>query len=730
MANEAKKASYIPFWKDTPIDPDVNTKTKRYLVKDLKELNTILNVTNKDKEFMSYDSETTGLDPTAYDAEIVGYSFSFNATEGYYVAVAHDTGAENTGVEGLQMIYDRMCKAKKVFVANLPFDCPYMEFEGERKGRNWSWESIDYYDIFVGLFLADTNIKFPSLKKSAKKWLGWCLDSFEETLGNVYNFKYLTPQQSYTYAGFDAIMTFALAPISLKFFKESKLSGKIDNKFLYPFSQMMKGTVKMDLALSKEYELEMTERYNYLEKEIYRMVGGTFNINSPKQLSEALTSIGFDTGIRSKSGYMKAGIKELEDQNDKTPNDIVAVLVEYKKLAKSISTFVKPYIENENIYGDRFRYGYNLYSAPTCRLAGGKDGKNRYYTPINVMAVTKPKGKIWYVHEYHGEELVHKYDRVILDWRFSIEDKSDYIIEGLDPHWNIRNQYMPNDGDYWVSIDYSAEELKAIANYADIPFWKDTMLNGGDLHKATAIAIWGEENYTHDLRKKAKAGNFGFSYGMHPITASNQFKMPLEEAEDLVNGWWKAVPELRQHQARNIREAKKTGTIYNYLGRPRRVRNWLNSPERSQVAFGERTVKNTIVQSLGSDLMKMAMIKLYNQLINNPKYKGKCQFLSSIHDECNLSISYGDRELFQEMFNVFYDCMYTKLPGWEVPFDVGIEIGTRWGDSLPFKYDENKKLVPDAEYKPQNAEKNEETKVIKDVYTIDDEDDFTFDLDL
>ena len=79
----------------------------------------------------------------------------------------------------------------------------------------------------------------------------------------------------------------------------------------------------------------------------------------------------------------------------------------------------------------------------------------------------------------------------------------------------------------------------------------------------------------------------------------------------------------------------------------------------------------------------------------NPKYAGKHRFFSTIHDEINLSVSYEDRELFEEMVRKFYDIMYVKVPGWDVPFDVGIELGCRWGDSFVFKYDENKRLVPD-----------------------------------
>lgn len=511
MANDSMKRAYVPFWKAKDIDPDVLTKTTRVLVKSLEELNTLLNSTYKDKKYMAFDIETTGLNPISNDAEIIGYSFAFDGSKGYYVAVDHAEGGElNLGTTAVDLIYNKMLTIEKTFVANLQFDFVYMEFEGDRRGKVWDMSKVKYYDIFVGLYLADSNIKFLSLKKSAKFWLGWDLDTFEATLGDAYNFKYVHPNDAYTYGCFDAIMTYALAPISLNFYKESKLSGKIDNEFLYPLSQMLKDTVLHDLKYVKELYTENTERVKFLETEIYRLVGAPFNIGSPKQLSDALLSIGFDTGVRTKSGYMKAGMDELEAQNRKTPHSIVALLIEFKKREKSLSTYIKPILKMcEDRNTDRHRYCYHLYSAPTCRLSGGKDGKNDYYAPINMHAITKPKSKNWYVHPYKEGDTINDGDRVILDWRYSLVEPSDYITEGLDPVNNLRNIFLPNDNSYWVSIDFSAEELRLIANYSKSKVWCSAFLNGEDLHKNMAIEMWGKDNYNHDLRNKAKGLNFG-----------------------------------------------------------------------------------------------------------------------------------------------------------------------------------------------------------------------------
>ena len=176
-----------------------------------------------------------------------------------------------------------------------------------------------------------------------------------------------------------------------------------------------------------------------------------------------------------------------------------------------------------------------------------------------------------------------------------------------------------------------------------------------------------------------------------------------------------------------IWKAKKTGTVYNYFGRPRRVKAYFDSADRRQIAFGERTVKNTVIQSVGADLCKRACIKYYKEMCLNPKYAGKHRFLSTIHDEINISVSYEDRELFEEMVRKFYEIMWVKVPGWDVPFDVGIELGNRWGDSFVFKYDENKRLVPDM-FKVEPKKKEEPKKEVKKEVKKEEVEDFGFDI--
>ena len=741
MAQDFKYTHYMGY---KPINPDWNKNLNCILVKNFKELKYLLFDKYKDATFCGFDTETTGLNPLDKDANLVGFSFSYDGKNGYYVPVNHvgyktlevdDSNYDeneyfNLGIEAMDLFYQKMQTHKRTFLANMVFDYNYLEYMGIKYNKDWDMSKCPYYDIFVGLFLADTNVPFPNLKKSEAQYLGWNRENFEATLGEYTNFAYVPIEMSYQYASYDALGTYNLAPISLQFYKEAGLSGKLDNEFLYVLTQFTKRGVRCDMELAKKTLKEQEERIKVVEQAIFKEIGYPFNISSGAQLSQALTSIGFDTGQRTKSGAMKTGMHELMDANSKrdTPHPIVDMIVEYKTLAKSISSFAGKMVEEgERFANNEIRYNYTTFRVPTGRLACSGDSKNKYYAGINVQALPKPHSKMWYVHDYKPGDEIKEGDSVVLDWRFSLVDKSDYMTEALDPHYSIRNMSLPDENSYWVSMDYSAQELRAIANYSNIPFWKDTFINGGDLHERTAKMIWGEENYNHDLRKRAKGANFGLSYGMAYQTAAESFKLPLEEAKELVDGWWSVCKELKIQQDKDIRKAKKTGTVYNYFGRPRRVKAYFESADRRQIAFGERTVKNTVIQSVGADLCKRACIKYYNEMLLDPRYKDKTRFLSTIHDEINISVNYEDRELFNEMVKKFYKIMYVKAPGWDVPFDVGIELGNRWGDSFVFKYDENGNLVPDMFKVQPKKEVKEEPKPTKKESKPDD-DIFEFDI--
>ena len=142
---------------------------------------------------------------------------------------------------------------------------------------------------------------------------------------------------------------------------------------------------------------------------------------------------------------------------------------------------------------------------------------------------------------------------------------------------------------------------------------------------------------TKRKEKRAKILNFGMLYGMNEYTLADRFNISVEEAKDIKDRFWQAIPRIKAWQQYQIKEGKKNGTVYNYFGRPRRVGYYLNSSDYKRRAFGERTVSNTMIQSIGGDILRMKLIQFYKQFYSTPNAK-YVRFLCTIHDEVNFSV--------------------------------------------------------------------------------------------
>lgn len=675
---------FVPPAKPRPEYPRINNHV---LIKSLEHLREALSC---DKHFIAWDTETTGLDPT--QCYLVGFSFSFDGKTGYYCPVKHLSGG--FGKEALDIFYERLCKAKQTFLFNMRFDYRFMEYAG------YDMSKVPYYDVQVACWLSDTNNKACSLKWAERHFLGWDPETFEQTLGDNYNFAYLSPEEAYQYACVDAEGTFAVAQATIQYYKEAKLSARLDNEFLYPLMKFEDNPLPIDTKYLDDYLQKETERLKKLEVEIYEMVGYPFKLNSNKQLGDALQQLGINTGFYTATGQMKVDIKTLEYYNTDNPHPIIEKLIDYSKTFKMINSYLSSLSEQAKAHNNRLRFGYFSSRVPTGRLASGGDRKNPYTAYINIQSSPKPHPMNWYVHDYHDGDEVPEGDVVVFDWRFSTIDKSNKIVEGFNPEGNFRRALPAEQGCYWVSCDFSAQELRCIANYSQAHVWVDTFLHGGDLHKNMAIAMWGAEHYDKEKRKKAKVLNFGMSYGMTGKSLALKFHTTEEEGNEIVNKFWNAVPEVKAFQNACVRKARKTGTAYNYFGRPRRVKFYLNHPEGRMRAFGVRTVNNTVIQSVGAELLKISIIKLWKHLYNNPEYKDHCRFMNTIHDEINSSV---DKDYAKEIIPIIMSCMEAKFNGWPVPFVVGLEIGDSFGRTFPFLYDkETKTYQPDWEIIEEN----------------------------
>lgn len=470
---------YVHFVPPAKKDPNFPSAYRFILIDSMDMLRSVLDV---EPTYASFDLETSGLN--AEEDFIVGFTFSLDGRAGYYVPVRH-FAPPNLGRESLDIIYDFMCKCKKVFMYNARFDMRMMEYVDYKEKYykkdpmqkmytyGYDMSKVNYFDVAVPVTLADSNIKYPSLKWAEKHFLGWeGVAEFEETLGENANFYYLSPEDATFYAATDSLGTFNLAKVTIKFYKEARLSGEIDNQVLYPLMKYEEQTTKINYNHLEQVRMETEKRLKEIESEIYSQVGYQFVINSPKQKSDALQSMGISTGEFTKLGYMKTGKKQLDKLKDgfKSRGEevppVIDLLLEYSLLFKSFSAYLDPLIKYSREKGGRLRFSYKTGYAPTGRLASGTDKKNDFFAKINVQAIPKPNPTMWYYRKA-SDNPTGEYP-VICGFEFSEtpfpDGPNDMWVEAARTKQNVRKSFEADEGFYWVSIDYNAQELRIPTN--------------------------------------------------------------------------------------------------------------------------------------------------------------------------------------------------------------------------------------------------------------------------
>ena len=210
----------------------------------------------------------------------------------------------------------------------------------------------------------------------------------------------------------------------------------------------------------------------------------------------------------------------------------------------------------------------------------------------------------------------------------------------------------------------------------------------------TAIKLFGEENYSKEARKKAKIASFGILYGSGAQGFNSSFpEMSLDECRQFLAKFREALPSIEQGQAENVAYAREHGTINTGYGRQRRVRSYFQSGDRAQVAFAERTVKNSVVQGTAADVLKLIFCRLWANVF---KPYPDVTFMSTIHDEVNFSMP---KRLAREVIPICMECMTIRRDDWPVTLECSLSIGRdSLGDLIPFTYNkETKEFIPEWE---------------------------------
>lgn len=702
-------------------------KLEHRLIRSYDELYNFYKNEFKPNTFFAWDTETTSLNAEQsvktgdlVEGKIVGYSFTQDGHIGYYVPVSHPD--YSLGYKALKIFYAMICRSKLNLLYNCRFDMRFLEAmtpekydytpEQDEKIYKFDLSGIKYIDVQNTVWLADTNVAMPSLKKSEKHFLGWNPPTFSETIGDESNFGYLPAEQGYRYASLDALATYHLFFKTEKYYTEAGAAAKLDNDLLYPLMRLENTPINVDHDYLQSMRGDVLKHLEDLKKYLFETAGREYNINSGRELVTIFQQLGIDTGKRTKTGIMETNIKAIEGYvASHGDSEYLNKLVEYKKLLKFDNSYLEKMLEMseaENVAKHPIRFCYFTNKVPTGRLASGTDGKNSYFSKLNFQSLPKPHSHNYHVHKATPEQIANGED--LCGYIFNDDPNGSLgLTEGQDPHLNVRKAFCPIDNNsVVVSVDMKAEELRLVANIYKEQTWIKAFNSGQDVHKSTACKIFGEENYCKEARKKAKAASFGILYGASAYGFHNQFPdMTLEECEEFIEKFKAALPSIEAGQKASVRYAKKNGFVKTYFGRPRRVKYYLNHPDRSMRSFGERTVKNTAVQGAAGDCLKLMIIRLWNELFS--KYP-EVKWVGSIHDEITYIIP---KSILIDALKIIKKCQTIKLPDWPVQLDCDISIGKSFGELIPwFLDDETGELTPQLEeIKHEQTEEKPENKV-------------------
>lgn len=377
--------------------------------------------------------------------------------------------------------------------------------------------------------------------------------------------------------------------------------------------------IRVDKKVLEEMGIEIKIKLEILTRDIYNYAGEEFNINSPKQLGEILfDKLKLPGAKKNKNGYAT----DIDVLKKLTEYPIVNKILEYRVLAKLYSTYI--------------------------------DG---------IISTIREDGKI---HTIYTQTLTRT-GRLS-----SIEPNLQNIPMRSEYGRLIRKAFIPEDNSVILSSDYSQIELRVFAHLSGVNDLINAFKEGVDIHTKTAMDIFKVpmEGVTKNMRRQAKAVNFGILYGISSYGLAEDIGIPVKEAKEFINKYFETYPGVKDYMDKEIDEAKRNGYVKTIMNR-KRVIEELKSSNYMVRSMGERMALNTPVQGSASDILKKAMVEI-SDIFEKENIKSK--MLLQVHDELIFNV-YNDE--IDKVKDIVYNTM-TKVFELKVPLDVDIELGNNW----------------------------------------------------
>lgn len=595
----AEQCKCIPESEETSEMPQLRAeiKTRYELVQDeqgLKKWAALI----ADKGLFAFDTETTGFNPI-FD-KIVGMSIAVEEGLACYIPLAHRMNTanrdlfsepgQNTATDSRQVSFELVRKyLRPLFISksilkighNIKFDMHFME-----QVLGAETEIFPIEDTAVMSYDLDSSEHGHGLDELTPLFLGHKMISYEEVCGsgkNKITFDMVPLDKALDYAAEDADITLRLYNLFKQRIVKEKTAyiyGHFDRPLITVLKDMEDAGIMVDATRLKKLSSEFVESIRGLEQEIYHLAGEEFNLGSPKQIGYILFEKQNIKGKKTPTGAWQTGADILENLAEEG-NVLAQKILDWRMFSKLKSTYTESLLDLLD-KDSRVHTTFSQVVANTGRLASSNPN-------LQNIPIRSPEGK------------------------------------------KIRECFVSRPGYKLIASDYSQVELRLMASVANVKGLKEAFAHGVDIHTATASKVFGvpPEEVDANLRRHAKAINFGIIYGISQFGLAKQIGVSKDEAKAYIDAYFRQMPEIKEYMDKTIEFARKHGYVLTPFGRKCFI-SGINDRNKRIAMNAERAAINAPIQGGAADIIKLAMNKIPGEL---KKAGLKTRMLLQVHDE-------------------------------------------------------------------------------------------------
>ena len=625
LAELYKELEFRQLQQSAPDQADLSSKDYQPVM-DQDQLSKLISQLEEAGQF-ALDTETTSTNPML--AELVGLSFAVKAHQAYYIPCRHNYLGAPAQLD-LQAVLDRLKpvlenpQVKKIG-QNIKYDWIVLK----RHGINLAGV---VFDTMLASYLLNPSKRAHNLDQIALDFLGHKTITYEQVAGKgkkAVLFSQVPLDKAVPYACEDADITLMVRDVLMPKLKElglDELMTSVEMPLVPVLMRMEMQGAGIDAARLQELSDSFTKQLDALEGSIYGLAGEKFNIKSSQQLGRILfekLQLPVQKKTKKKTGYSTDVnvLTALADQHE-----LPALILQHRTLAKLKSTYTDALMELVNPQTGRIHTSYNQTVAATGRLSSSDPN-------LQNIPIRTPEGR------------------------------------------RIRGAFIPRDGWLLVAADYSQVELRVLAHCSEDGILIQAFQNDEDIHARTACEVFrvSPDELSAELRRQAKAINFGIIYGMSAFGLSRQLEINQKMAQTYIDHYFERYQGVKRFMDQTIAEARETQRTSTLLGRIRLLPD-INSSNRIVRQAAERTAINTPIQGSAADLIKVAMIRVDEALQEN---KFQSAMLMTVHDELVFEVPPDEIEDVTRLVKGIMEGVWEL----KVPLKINVAQGRNWEEA-------------------------------------------------